>query len=59
MNQLVEAALGATAQQLNAAISPAAVVGALPAALAGVRLALETNHLLDPGQTLIPPRYGK
>ena len=51
----LERALGATARQVATGLSVAAVLPAIPAALAGIPLGLETYRLLDPGQTLTAP----
>ena len=51
----LERALGATARQVVTGLSVAAVLPAMPAALVGIPLGLETYHLLDPGQTLTAP----
>ena len=55
VSSALERALGATARQVAAGMSIAALLPALPAALAGVPLGLQTYQLLDPGQALTPP----
>jgi putative ABC transport system permease protein len=54
----LERALGATASQVTAGLSTAALLPAVPAALAGIPLGVEVYHLLAPGQPLtVPPAW--
>jgi putative ABC transport system permease protein len=54
----LERALGATAGQVTAGLSMAALLPALPGAIIGIPLGIEVYHLLDSGFSLtVPPTW--